>query len=138
MGTYYAQKYARRGEPSEIGNFDAPDVIKAIHMEYIRAGANLIRTNTFASNYQALRQAGYGGQGHHPAELVKRNLTWGFNIAREAVNTCGRLAFIAADIGLIPEFGKRDEEEIQKEYLLMAKRLLSWALIFYYLKHFQI
>ncbi len=125
MGTYYAQKYARRGEPSEIGNFDAPDIIKAIHMEYIRAGANLIRTNTFASNYQALRQAGYGGQGHHPAELVKRNLTWGFNIAREAVNTCGRPVFIAADIGPIPEFGKRDEEEIQKEYLLMAKTFIE-------------
>ena len=125
MGTYYAQKYARRGEPSEIGNFDAPDVIKAIHMEYIRAGANLIRTNTFASNYQTLRQAGYGGESHSPASVVRRNLTWGFNIAREAVNSCGRPVFIAADIGPIPEFGTRAEDDIQKEYLLMAKTFIE-------------
>lgn len=125
MGTYYSQKYARRNEPSEIGNFDAPDVIKAIHMEYIRAGANLIRTNTFASNYQTLRQAGYGGESHYPADIVKHNLTWGYNIAREAVNTCGRPVFIAADIGPIPEFGNRDEEEIKKEYLLMARTFID-------------
>lgn len=125
MGTYYSQKYARRNEPSEIGNFDAPDVIKAIHMEYIRAGANLIRTNTFASNYETLRQAGYGGESHYPADIVKRNLTWGYNIAREAVNTCARPVFIAADIGPIPEFGNRDEEEIKKEYLLMARTFID-------------
>ena len=76
MGTYYAQKFARRGEPSEIGNFDAPDAIRAIHMEYIKAGANLIRTNTFASNYQTLKRSGYGGESHNPGEVVKRNLTW--------------------------------------------------------------
>ena len=35
MGTYYADRYARRGEPSEIGNFDAPLAVRAIHMEYI-------------------------------------------------------------------------------------------------------
>ena len=125
MGTYYSQKYARRQEPSEIGNFDAPDVIKAIHMEYIRAGANLIRTNTFASNYETLKRAGYGGESHNPGEVVKRNLTWGFNIARGAVNTCNRPVFIAADIGPISEFGKRDEQEILDEYILMAKTFIE-------------
>ena len=125
MGTYYAQKFARRGEPSEIGNFDAPDAIRAIHMEYIKAGANLIRTNTFASNYQTLKWAGYGGESHNPGEVVKRNLTWGFNIARDAVNACGRPVFIAADIGPVPEYGGRDEQEILDEYLLMAKTFIQ-------------
>ncbi|WP_346698298.1 bifunctional homocysteine S-methyltransferase/methylenetetrahydrofolate reductase [Catenibacillus scindens] len=125
MGTYYAQKFARRGEPSEIGNFDAPDAIRAIHMEYIKAGANLIRTNTFASNYQTLKRSGYGGESHNPGEVVKRNLTWGFNIARDAVNACGRPAFIAADIGPVPEYGGRDEQEILDEYLLMAKTFIQ-------------
>lgn len=125
MGTYYSQKFSRRGEPSEIGNFDAPDVIKEIHMEYIRAGANLIRTNTFAGNYTTLKRAGYGGESHNPAAVVRRCLTWGFNIAREAVNTCGRPVFIAADIGPIPEYGQRDEKEIMDEYLLMAKTFIE-------------
>ena len=125
MGTYYSQKFARRGEPSEIGNLDAPDVIKEIHMEYIRAGANLIRTNTFAANYETLKRAGYGGESHNPSAVVKRCLTWGFNIARGAVNTCGRPVFIAADIGPIPEYGQKDEQEILDEYRLMAKTFIE-------------
>ena len=125
MGTYYSQKFARRGEPSEIGNLDAPDVIKEIHMEYIRARANLIRTNTFAANYETLKRAGYGGESHNPSAVVKRCLTWGFNIARGAVNTCGRPVFIAADIGPIPEYGQKDEQEILDEYRLMAKTFIE-------------
>ena len=125
MGTYYSQKYARRSEPSEIGNFDAPDAIKAIHMEYIRAGANMIRTNTFASNYESLKRAGYGGQSHQPEAVVKRNLTLGYNLAREAVNQCGRPVFIAADIGPIPEYGQTDETRVQNEYMLMAKTFME-------------
>lgn len=125
MGTYYAQKYARRGEPSEIGNFDAPAQIKAIHMEYIRNGATLIRTNTFASNYQALKAAGYGGESHNPKEVVRKNLTWGFNIAREAVNSCGHPVFIAADIGPIAETGAADEQELLDEYIHMAQTFIG-------------
>jgi len=70
MGTYYADRYARRGEPSEIGNFDAPLAVRAIHMEYIKAGAGLIRTNTFASNYESLKRCGYGGESHNPRTVV--------------------------------------------------------------------
>lgn len=125
MGTYYAQKYARRGEPSEIGNFDAPAQVKAIHMEYIRNGARLIRTNTFASNSQALKAAGYGGESHNPKEVVRKNLTWGFNLAREAVNACGHPVFIAADIGPISENGAVEEQELLEEYIHMAQTFIG-------------
>lgn len=125
MGTYYSQKFSRHGEPSEIGNFEAPEAVKSIHMEYIRAGAQLIRTNTFASNYEALKRAGYGNAADTSMECVKKNLTCGFNIAKEAVKTCGSPVFIAADIGPIFENGQKDEKDILDEYIMMAQTFIE-------------
>ena len=125
MGTYYADRYARRGEPSEIGNFDAPLAVRAIHMEYIKAGAGLIRTNTFASNYESLKRCGYGGESHNPRTVVARNLTLGYNIAREAVNASGHLVFIAADIGPIPENASTEEKALLDEYIFMAQTFIG-------------
>lgn len=49
FGTYYAQKY---GHDSfcERANIEFPERVLSIHKDYIKAGAKLIRTNTFAAN----------------------------------------------------------------------------------------
>ena len=39
-------------------NLTAPDVVRAVHLDYIRAGPEVIETNTFGAN--SLRLAGYG------------------------------------------------------------------------------
>src|SRR6186713_3192695 len=39
-----------------------PDVVRAIHDEYLAAGADIIETNTFTAT--AIAQADYGMQGH--------------------------------------------------------------------------
>ena len=49
FGTYYAKKYDTGSLP-ELANLQASDRVLAIHKEYIKAGAKIIRTNTFASN----------------------------------------------------------------------------------------
>ena len=51
FGTYYGDKYETQQMP-EFCNFDQADFGKVveIHREYIKAGAHLIRTNTFATN----------------------------------------------------------------------------------------
>ena len=50
MGTYYNQQYGTELEAEEA-NLVHPEEITAIHKAYIEAGAELIRTNTFAVNH---------------------------------------------------------------------------------------
>jgi 5-methyltetrahydrofolate--homocysteine methyltransferase len=77
--------------------FTRPDVIKAIHLEYLNAGSNIIETNTFSAT--ALGQAEYG-LGHIAYELNKE----GALLARAAVNEFkaknpGAKAWVAGSIG---------------------------------------
>lgn len=49
MGTYYSQCYKDDTTKCEWANVNNPDRIVKIHKEYINAGANAIKTNTFAA-----------------------------------------------------------------------------------------
>jgi len=48
MGTYYSTLKRGGNLLSELDNDKDPEIIKTIHKNYIEAGANLIRINTFA------------------------------------------------------------------------------------------
>ena len=63
FGTYYMSLYGDGSKPEkglavsnlpEFANITAPERVVGIHTEYIEAGAQLIRTNTFASNTKSL------------------------------------------------------------------------------------
>jgi S-methylmethionine-dependent homocysteine/selenocysteine methylase len=43
-----------------LANLEAPEVVRAIHEDYIRAGADVVIANTFPANRAALTAAGYG------------------------------------------------------------------------------
>lgn len=107
MGNYYAAKYG--GGISEYANMEHPERIRAIHQEYIEAGANLIFTNTFAANEARLDM---GRQ--QVLECVRR----GVRIAKEAAKgkDPSREVFVAGDIGMIPDNGKKKRAEILEEY----------------------
>lgn len=46
------QRYGLTGE-SESFNLSRPEIIEAIHREYVEAGADIIETNTFGANYES-------------------------------------------------------------------------------------
>lgn len=71
----------------EKANISAPDTVYRVHSEYIGKGANLIRTNTFASSRQNL--------GCNKKELIQ-NIKAAFAIAKKAA---GKDVFVACDIG---------------------------------------
>ena len=54
MGTYYSEKYGKESASPENDNLTAPQKIKEIHREYIEAGADILRTNSFASNIRTM------------------------------------------------------------------------------------
>src|SRR6476469_7459463 len=70
-------------------NLSAPQVVKEIHQEYVRAGAEVIETNTFGSNRIRLNAFGFG------EKLVAINQN-GVRLAREVA---GERAVVAGAIG---------------------------------------
>ena len=75
---------------NECLNLTHPEIIKAIHQEYIAAGADIIETNTFSAN--SISQAEYGCEGFS-AQMAYE----GARIAREAADEAQE---IAAKVGL--------------------------------------
>lgn len=128
FGTYYAQKYDTKELP-ELANALHPERVKEIHGEYLAAGADIIRTNTYACNTVTLRQ---------DMEQVK-NLIWqGYAWAKEAVcaqkeanagatrnSTNPEERYIAADIGPIPCENIADKENIRQEYVEICETFLE-------------
>ncbi|MES2278083.1 MAG: methionine synthase [Bacteroidota bacterium] len=82
---------------NDLLNLTRPDVIKAIHAEYLDAGADIIETNTFST--QVISLADY-----HMEELAYEMSYEGARIAREVVDeynlkTPEKLRFVAGAVG---------------------------------------
>ena len=115
FGTYYGDKYETQQMP-ELCNFDQADFGKVveIHREYIKAGAHLIRTNTFATNSVMLDME---------FDKVQENIKNAVNCAKEAVADAE--VFIAGDIGPIPSDLCLDPQEVEEEYYKIAKTFVE-------------
>ena len=75
---------------NECLNLTRPEIIKAIHAEYIAAGADIIETNTFSAN--SISQSEYGCE-----DFAVKMAYEGARIAREAADEAET---IAAKVGL--------------------------------------
>ena len=115
MGTYYSELTGNDASYCEFGNLNDKDTIKKIHDEYIKAGAKLIRTNTFSANTHDL-----GVSKDRLSDIIKS----GIDIAKEATKNTS--VFIGASIGPIKE-DKLDESnnEILNEYKFIVDCFLT-------------
>lgn len=111
MGTYYAKKNGNSNEMAEWANMNNPELVVAIHKEYMEAGATIIRTNTFAVNSVVLEI-----DKEEQKALIKK----GYQLAKQAVTEFNKTknspVYIAADIGPIPVQAERTREEVICEY----------------------
>ncbi len=121
MGTYYEKKYADNDPFPEHGNVTHPERIKEIHMEYLRAGARLLRTNTFALSPVFF-----------PDEAERlEGLRAGYAVAESAVRDfrsesgCKEEIFIAADFGPVGENDEQGTEEVLDNYRRMCDVFLD-------------
>lgn len=115
MGTYYEKKYTIKNGIAEVENLNCPEKIKAIHLDYIRSGARLIRTNTFACNTMFLEDI----------EEVKACIRAGYKAAKAAVEVSGEDVVIAADLGPIPEMEFEGKEDVLEEYRTICDTFLE-------------
>lgn len=117
IGTYYGT-LCRTDEAPEPANINNPERICDIHMEYIRAGARLIRTNTFASNTACLMR---------DIQAVRRNICAAVTIAKKAVSACKMTedeVFIAGSIGPIP-VEENSYMPLSEQYYDIAKTFIE-------------
>ena len=81
---------------NDLLNLTQPDAIRAIHLAYFRAGADIVSSNTFSST--RIAQADYG-----MAEIAYELNEQGARLAREAARTAqdedGRERFVAGALG---------------------------------------
>ncbi|CDM69284.1 Methylenetetrahydrofolate reductase [Clostridium bornimense] len=113
MGTYYMRDKVNAVPCCELANILNPEEIKKIHMEYIEAGAKLIRTNTFAANREALDVTD---------EELKKIIVNGYKIAKDAAK--GKEVFVAASIGPIRTNVEKDVD-IFSEYKYIVDNFLE-------------
>jgi homocysteine S-methyltransferase len=73
-------------------NLSQPALVRAIHHDYIAAGADVIETNTFGANWFRLGE-------HYLEAQVKEINQAGARLALEARNASGRQVLVAASVG---------------------------------------
>ncbi|MBO6000541.1 MAG: bifunctional homocysteine S-methyltransferase/methylenetetrahydrofolate reductase [Spirochaetales bacterium] len=114
MGTYISMKDRSFRNLPEEANLDKPDLVKEIHLEYLRSGAMAITTNTFGANRM-----------NYP-ETANTIIDEGYKIASDAASQSG--AFVFADIGPVdvsdPELPDSESAAVE-EYIHIAQRFLN-------------
>ena len=106
-----------------------PELIKAIHREYLKAGANVIETNTFGANRYRLARFNLDGK-------VRQLNETGVRLAREAIAEAGASAagaFVAASVGPtgvnVKGMTERDLADVRAAFVEQAKGLAGADLI---------
>ena len=100
----------------EEANLRAPESVIAVHASYIRAGAELIETNTFGANRRKLA----GKLLEDEFEAIN---SAGVRLAREARDVSGRDVLIAGAIGPLGELEAFDADEHGPLYAEQARVL---------------
>jgi methionine synthase / methylenetetrahydrofolate reductase(NADPH) len=91
MGTLVSSAVARLRCPEEA-NLRAPESVLSLHLGFIRAGADLIETNTFGANRRKLSE-------HYLEDDVAAINEAAVKIARDAREVSGSDVFVAGSIG---------------------------------------
>lgn len=105
------------GEPTHVMNRRDKSEVLRLHLDYLSAGADIIKTNTFGIN--SLK-----------CDDVEGELSLAVGIAREAVSLCGKEAYVALDVGptgrMLKPFGDLEFEEAVEIFatnMRLAKKL---------------
>jgi methionine synthase / methylenetetrahydrofolate reductase(NADPH) len=103
MGVLVSSAVPRLRCPEEA-NVRAPESVVSLHASFIRAGAELIETNTFGANRHKLR-------GQYLDDELKAINEAGVKLAREAREVAGRDVYIGGSIGPLGELDELDADE---------------------------
>jgi homocysteine S-methyltransferase len=130
MGTMLYNKGIFISRSFDELNVSNPQLVREIHLEYIKAGADIIETNTFGGNRTKLMS-------HGIAEQSREINLQGARIAREAA---GKDVFVAGAIGplgiRIEPWGKTSIDEARGIFREQAQDLLDGGVDLFILETF--
>lgn len=119
MATLLYQQGSALGASTEELTLNNPDWVRSVHLAYLRAGARVIETNTYAANREGL--ARYGLE----TKTTRINRA-AVQLAREAIEKADKDAFVVGTVGsiLAGRIRSRDLEEYRDVYEEQAVALL--------------
>jgi len=112
-------------------NLSNPDLVREIHTEYIRAGADIIETNTFGATAHKLQQYGLEANLHEINALAAK-------VAREAAGDRAYVAGAIGPLGLrIEPYGPTSFDEARQMFKAQAEALLEGGVDLFCLETFS-
>ena len=134
MGTMLYAKGVFINRCFESLNQTQPDLVVDVHGDYLKAGADIIETNTFGANRMKLRGFGLGDQ--------VRDINFaGATLARRAVEKSGQPAYVAGAIGplgvRIEPWGKTGIDEAEAMFREQAQALVDGKVDLFILETFR-
>jgi methionine synthase / methylenetetrahydrofolate reductase(NADPH) len=134
MGTMLYGKGVFINRCFESLNQTQPDLVVDVHGDYLKAGADVIETNTFGANRLKLRGFGLGDQ------VREINLA-GAQLARRAVEESGCEAYVAGAIGplgvRVEPWGKTGIDEAEAMFRDQAQALFDGKVDLFILETFR-
>ncbi|MBX7174342.1 MAG: bifunctional homocysteine S-methyltransferase/methylenetetrahydrofolate reductase [Pyrinomonadaceae bacterium] len=131
MGTRLYEKGIYINRSYDELNLINKDLVREVHEEYIKAGADIIQTNTFSANYNKLQKFGLNSQ------TREINIS-AAKIAREAA---GENIFVAGTIGplglRIEPYGPTSFDEARGMFKEQAEALLEGGIDLFVLETFS-
>lgn len=112
LGSYLFERGIERSRNLDLLNLQSRETIFSAHEEYIRAGSQLIETNTFGANRFKLREAGVEDQ---VREINRAG-------AAIAVKAAGHQVFVAGSVGPSGETFPPEEDSVSEEEIRYSFR----------------
>ncbi len=134
MGTLLYAKGVFINRCFESLNLSDPDLVTKVHVEYLKAGADVVETNTFGANQMKLRAFGLGNQ-------VREINFAGAAAARRAITEADCDAYVAGAIGplgvRVEPWGKTGVDEAESMFRDQAQALLDGKVDLFILETFR-
>src|SRR4029079_14762101 len=131
MGTMLCSRGVFINKSFDAMNLTQPDLVEDVHREYVRAGADVLETNTFGANRIKLGSFGL-------ADKLKEINLAGAQIARRAA---GDRAYVAGAIGplgiRIEPWGKTGVDEAEALFREQAQALADGGVDLFVLETFR-
>ena len=131
MGTQLYAKGVFINRCFESLNLTNPDLVASVHAEYVRAGADIIETNTFGANRIKLRAFGL-------SEKVGDINREGARIARKAADDGVYVAGAVGPLGIrVEPWGKTGVDEAEQYFTEQAQALVAGGVDLFILETFR-
>ncbi|MEK6221129.1 MAG: homocysteine S-methyltransferase family protein [Chloroflexota bacterium] len=101
---------------------NAPEILQAVHLDYLRAGAEVLTTNTFRAHRRSLAKAGIGDQA---GEIVRQAVEIAKNAIHKHQDSGGHPAWVAGSVAPLEDCYSPDLVPVQEDCILEHAEMVN-------------